>query len=98
MNLYTKPQPVNDALHLTASRTNHHRKTRSRMDLLQANPNGFVCSYSSNKTTEAIDFKSFCAISASTVSSLNCINHRVFIDPSYNTGSDSFGNNDRGQP
>ena len=52
MNLTTKPQPVNDALFSTANRTNYHRKTPSRMDLLQANPSGFVRSHSSNKAAE----------------------------------------------
>lgn len=86
MNLYTMPQPVNDALFSTTNRTNHHRQTRSRMGFLQANPGGFVRSHSSNKTVEALDFKDFCANSASTASSLNCINDSVFIDPAHYTG------------
>lgn len=64
------------------------------MGFLQANLSGFVGSHSSNKTTEALEIKGFCANSASTVLSLNCINDSVFIDPAYHTGK-TLNNNQK---
>ena len=94
MNLCTKLQPVNDALFSPTNGTNHHRRTCSWMSFFQANPSGFVRSHLSSIITKTLDFNDFCAISARTVSSLNCINYSVFIDPPYNTQNDSFNYND----